>query len=205
MALFISLRRSLTRNFFLRERAAPASERRGNRRPARRRRLPKGDKHRCSFRAACNSPGEPHQSRRFARRQQSRTNLLSVDDQYGLPARTAGRSRRHPATSSKRISARCLRVPSSSVRVRLWLPMPRRTERGQDDLFNLAGQTSHLDSMTRSVHRPRDQRPQPALDPRGVPAREPGASRSSSRARARSTAARSSCRSTRTIRSCPST
>ena len=49
----------------------------------------------------------------------------------------------------------------------------------------------------RPVHRPRDQLPQPALDPRGVPARQPGRAGSSSRARARSTAARSTCRSTR--------
>ena len=57
----------------------------------------------------------------------------------------------------------------------------------------------------RPVHRSRDQLPQPALDPRGVPARATRTSRSSSRARGRSTAARSTCRSTRATRSTRST
>ena len=39
---------------------------------------------------------------------------------------------------------------------------------GQDVLFNLAGQVSHIDSMTDPVHRPGDQLPQPALDPGGA-------------------------------------
>ena len=75
--------------------------------------------------------------------------------------------------------------------------------RDQDVLFNLAGQTSHLDSMTDPYTDLEINCAQPALDPRGLPAREPRRSRSSSRARARSTAARSTCRSTRATRSRP--
>ena len=47
-----------------------------------------------------------------------------------------------------------------------------------------------------SVHRSRDQLPQPADDARGLPPPQPGASRSSSPARARSTAGPTRCRST---------
>ena len=45
----------------------------------------------------------------------------------------------------------------------------------QDFLFNLAGQTSHLDSMTRPPHRPRDQLPRSALAARGLARRQPRA------------------------------
>ena len=45
---------------------------------------------------------------------------------------------------------------------------------GQDYLFNLAGQTSHIDSMQRPVHRSRDQLPRAAVDPRGLPRAQPG-------------------------------
>ena len=45
---------------------------------------------------------------------------------------------------------------------------------GQDYLFNLAGQTSHLDSMRGSVHRPGDQLPGAALHPGSLPAIQPG-------------------------------
>ena len=79
------------------------------------------------------------------------------------------------------------------------------TRRGKDVLFNLAGQTSHLDSMTRPAHRSRDQLPRAALDPRGLPAATTRTSGSSSRARARSTAGRGTCRSTRRTRSTRST
>ena len=81
--------------------------------------------------------------------------------------------------------------------------VPRRGTR--TILFNLAGQTSHLDSMTRSVHRPRDQLPQPAVDPRGLPQAQPGR-----QGRLREHApdlrpAPTTCRSTRSTRSRPST
>ena len=49
----------------------------------------------------------------------------------------------------------------------------RNLLQGQDVLFNLAGQTSHLDSMIDPYHGPRDQLPEPALDPRGLPTRQP--------------------------------
>ena len=57
----------------------------------------------------------------------------------------------------------------------------------------------------RPLHRPRDQLPQPALDPRGRAQAQPRARRSSSRARARSTAGRSTCRWTRRTCCSPTT
>ena len=55
---------------------------------------------------------------------------------------------------------------------------------GQDFIFNLAGQVSHIDSHARPVHRPGHQLPQPAVDAGSVPPAQPAASRSSSPARA---------------------
>ena len=77
--------------------------------------------------------------------------------------------------------------------------------RGQDYLFNLAGQTSHLDSMLDPYTDLEINCPQPAVDPRGAATREPGRRRSCSRARARSTAVRSGYRSTSATRLSPST
>ena len=76
--------------------------------------------------------------------------------------------------------------------------------RGQDYLFNLAGQTSHLDSMLDpytdlEINVAASCRSSRRCDTR-IPAR-----RSCSRARARSTVVRNGYRSTRTIRSSPST
>ena len=68
---------------------------------------------------------------------------------------------------------------------------------GQDVLFNLAGQVSHIDSMTDPVHRPGDQLPQPALDPGGAAPAQP---RGQDRLRGHAPdlrPARSTCRSTR--------
>ena len=61
---------------------------------------------------------------------------------------------------------------------------------GQDYLFNLAGQTSHLDSMTRPLHRSGDQLPGAARRSWRPAASTTRASRSSSPARGRSTASR---------------
>ena len=46
--------------------------------------------------------------------------------------------------------------------------------RGQDVIFNLAGQVSHIDSMQDPVHGSGDQLPQPAVASRGVPPLQPG-------------------------------
>ena len=48
---------------------------------------------------------------------------------------------------------------------------------GQDFLFNLAGQTSHLDSMQVPLHRPGNQLPGPTFDSGGLPASQPGRAR----------------------------
>ena len=70
--------------------------------------------------------------------------------------------------------------------------------RDREVIFNLAGQVSHIDSMRDPVRRPRDQLPQPADDPRGVPLQQPRRQGRLRRARARSTAGPTRCRSTRT-------
>ena len=62
---------------------------------------------------------------------------------------------------------------------------------GRDFLFNLAGQTSHLDSMVGPAHRSEHQHGGAAVHPRSVPPPQSAASRSCSRARGRSTAGRS--------------
>ena len=65
--------------------------------------------------------------------------------------------------------------------------------RGQDVIFNLAGQVSHLDCMRDPVHRPGDQRRSQLSILEACRKNNP-ASRSSSPARARSTAGRTTCR-----------
>ena len=65
--------------------------------------------------------------------------------------------------------------------------------RDREVIFNLAGQVSHIDSMQDPVHRSRDQLPQPAVDPRGLPQVQSRRSRSCSPARARSTAGPTRC------------
>ena len=70
---------------------------------------------------------------------------------------------------------------------------------GQDFLFNLAGQTSHLDSMDGPEHRPGDQRRGTAVDPRGLPAAQPGVKRRLRQHAAALRAAASTCRWTRSI------
>ena len=76
--------------------------------------------------------------------------------------------------------------------------------RDQDVLFNLAGQTSHLDSMT-DPYTDLEINAAPALDPRSLPARQPRRHGRVRRARARSTDGRDTCRSTRATRSRRST
>ena len=49
----------------------------------------------------------------------------------------------------------------------------RQLVRDKDVLFNLAGQTSHVDSMTRPLHRSGDQLPRAALHPRGLSPQQP--------------------------------
>ena len=60
-------------------------------------------------------------------------------------------------------------------------------------IFNLAGQVSHIDSMRDPVHGSRDQLPQPAVDPRGVPPPQPRREGRVRRARARCTASPTTC------------
>ena len=62
---------------------------------------------------------QSHQSCRLSRRNQTRSNLLAFDDEDHLAAGTPPGVRRHPATSSKRTSARWTLTPFSLSRVRL--------------------------------------------------------------------------------------
>ena len=118
-------------------------------------------------------------------------------------ARRLARARvRRPPLQHRRASRTGCTV-NISRRPRRAQPPPPRPRPGRPLQPRRPDEPPRLDD--RPVHRPRDQLPQPALDPRGVPAREPGSRRSSSRARARSTAGRGTCRSTRAIRSPRST